>query len=217
MEEAAFNTGVSEVVIERHARVFSQQQALSLEELQYVRQCLTESTQQYADPADPVEEAGTLVQEVDTIDERSSDAYESMLCDLYYTDILRQAFSCLKERESKILLLRYGFVNGVPWTLAMIAQHFNVTPERIRQIEVNALKKLRHPNNQLSQQITAGSLGNIDARVAATDSSLSSVTLSDAEEIYLKTQEPIVFDYSPSQSLAEARRRYARTRRFDYR
>ena len=67
------------------------------------------------------------------------------------------AFTMLKEqligvldtltpREEKVLRLRYGIDDGRPRTLEEVGKEFNVTRERIRQIEAKALRKLRHPS-----------------------------------------------------------------------
>ena len=56
-------------------------------------------------------------------------------------DVLRS----LKERERRILELRYGLIDGTPSTLEELGRQYNVTRERIRQIEAKALRKLRHP------------------------------------------------------------------------
>ena len=56
------------------------------------------------------------------------------------------ALSTLTEKEQRILRLRFGLDDGKEWTLEEIGQMFNVTRERIRQIEAKALKKLRHPS-----------------------------------------------------------------------
>ena len=52
----------------------------------------------------------------------------------------------LTPREQKVLLLRYGIRDGKPRTLEEVGKEFNVTRERIRQIEAKALRKLRHPS-----------------------------------------------------------------------
>ncbi|MCR5727665.1 MAG: RNA polymerase sigma factor RpoD [Lachnospiraceae bacterium] len=52
----------------------------------------------------------------------------------------------LTEREKKVLKLRYGLDDGKPRTLEEVGKEFNVTRERIRQIEAKALRKLRHPS-----------------------------------------------------------------------
>ena len=51
----------------------------------------------------------------------------------------------LSERERQVLLLRFGLQDGSPRTLEEVGQMFNVTRERVRQIEAKALRKLRHP------------------------------------------------------------------------
>ena len=52
----------------------------------------------------------------------------------------------LTERERKVLLLRFGLEDGRARTLEEVGKEFNVTRERIRQIEAKALRKLRHPS-----------------------------------------------------------------------
>ena len=52
----------------------------------------------------------------------------------------------LTEREQKVIRLRYGLGDGHPRTLEEVGKEFNVTRERIRQIEAKALRKLRHPS-----------------------------------------------------------------------
>ena len=54
--------------------------------------------------------------------------------------------STLAEREQKVIKLRFGWDDGRPRTLEEVGKEFNVTRERIRQIEAKALRKLRHPN-----------------------------------------------------------------------
>ena len=59
---------------------------------------------------------------------------------------LRVSIERLPEREGRILALRYGFYDGVPRTLEEIGDEFNLTRERIRQLEKLALCRLRHPS-----------------------------------------------------------------------
>lgn len=61
-------------------------------------------------------------------------------------DDLDEVLKTLSEREREVLSLRFGLGDGHPRTLEEVGQHFNVTRERIRQIEAKALRKLRHPN-----------------------------------------------------------------------
>lgn len=49
----------------------------------------------------------------------------------------------LDPREAKVILMRYGFETGTPMTLEDVGNHFGVTRERIRQVEMRALNKLR--------------------------------------------------------------------------
>jgi RNA polymerase sigma factor (sigma-70 family) len=56
---------------------------------------------------------------------------------------VRRLLSGLHEREQEILRLRFGLDEGEPRTLREVAQHFGLTPERIRQIEARAIVKLR--------------------------------------------------------------------------
>ena len=59
---------------------------------------------------------------------------------------INQVLATLTEREEKVLRLRFGLEDGRSRTLEEVGQMFNVTRERIRQIEAKALRKLRHPS-----------------------------------------------------------------------
>ncbi len=58
---------------------------------------------------------------------------------------VRNALSVLTERERQVLEMRFGLLDGKDYTLEEVGRYFNVTRERIRQIEAKALRKLRHP------------------------------------------------------------------------
>jgi RNA polymerase primary sigma factor len=58
---------------------------------------------------------------------------------------IQQALEGLLERERQVLELRFGLMDGKDHTLEEVSRYFNVTRERIRQIEAKALRKLRHP------------------------------------------------------------------------
>ena len=58
---------------------------------------------------------------------------------------LADVLKTLTAREARVLSLRYGLEDGNPKTLEEVGKEFNVTRERIRQIEAKALRKLRHP------------------------------------------------------------------------
>lgn len=67
------------------------------------------------------------------------------------TDFLRkqevaEVLATLSEREAKIIKLRFGIESGYPRTLEEVGKMFNVTRERVRQIEAKAIRKLRHPS-----------------------------------------------------------------------
>ena len=68
-------------------------------------------------------------------------AYQSLL-----REQLSDVLSTLTPREEKVLRLRFGLEDGRPRTLEEVGKEFNVTRERIRQIEAKALRKLRHPS-----------------------------------------------------------------------
>ena len=63
---------------------------------------------------------------------------------------LVEVLDTLTEREQKVLKLRFGLDDGRARTLEEVGKEFNVTRERIRQIEAKALRKLRHPSDQRS-------------------------------------------------------------------
>lgn len=71
-------------------------------------------------------------------------------------DLLRESIEevlgSLDEREMKVLSLRFGLMGETPKTLEEVGKIFNVTRERIRQIEAKALRKLRHPSRRKKLQ-----------------------------------------------------------------
>jgi RNA polymerase primary sigma factor len=75
------------------------------------------------------------------------DALEPM--DAAAREMLREqvatVLAALSERERQVLELRFGLIDGKDHTLEEVSRYFNVTRERIRQIEAKALRKLRHP------------------------------------------------------------------------
>lgn len=68
-------------------------------------------------------------------------------------DKMNEVLSTLTERERKVLIQRFGLMDGKPKTLEEVGIEFNVTRERIRQIEAKALRKMRHPTR--SKQLKA--------------------------------------------------------------
>lgn len=59
-------------------------------------------------------------------------------------DNIKKAFASLKDREQEVLIIRFGLQDGVDKTLAKAGEHFDLSRERIRQIEKKALSKIRH-------------------------------------------------------------------------
>jgi len=68
-------------------------------------------------------------------------------------DKMNEVLDTLTERERKVLIQRFGLLDGKPKTLEEVGLEFNVTRERIRQIEAKALRKMRHPTR--SKQLKA--------------------------------------------------------------
>ena len=63
--------------------------------------------------------------------------------DLFEGKRIDQLLNYVDERERQVLILRFGLKGGEPKTLEETAKHFDVTRERIRQIEFGAIKKIR--------------------------------------------------------------------------
>jgi RNA polymerase primary sigma factor len=82
---------------------------------------------------------GDFIEDKSTISPANATAY-SML-----KEQMDDVLSTLTEREERVLRLRFGIGDGYPRTLEEVGQIFNVTRERVRQIEAKALRKLRHP------------------------------------------------------------------------
>jgi RNA polymerase primary sigma factor len=59
---------------------------------------------------------------------------------------LEAVLHTLSEREQKVIMWRFGLIDGTPLTLEQVGEKFHVTRERIRQIESKTLSKLRHPS-----------------------------------------------------------------------
>ena len=78
-------------------------------------------------------------------DERSMSPEEYATNEILKEEI-KNVLMTLQEREQEVLELRFGLVDGTSHTLEEVGKKFNVTRERIRQIEAKALRKLRHPS-----------------------------------------------------------------------
>lgn len=80
---------------------------------------------------------------IDLIEEDKSKNPDSVLGEVLRSERIGQLLKTLDEREQKIVTLRFGLGEGQSHTLEEVAAHFNITRERVRQIEAAALKKIR--------------------------------------------------------------------------
>jgi len=63
-------------------------------------------------------------------------------------EVIEQVLSTLQPREALVIKLRFGLCDGCPTTLAQIGKKLGISRERVRQIEAEALRKLRHPHRR---------------------------------------------------------------------
>ena len=82
---------------------------------------------------------GDFIEDVDALEPLDMASREML------REQVQHALASLTERERQVLELRFGLVDGKDHTLEEVSRYFNVTRERIRQIEAKALRKLRHP------------------------------------------------------------------------
>jgi RNA polymerase primary sigma factor len=82
----------------------------------------------------------------DFIEDRGAPSPPDAVVRANLRDKIKQILKNLTERETKILEMRYGLVDGREHTLEEVGAEFNVTRERIRQIEMKAIRKLQHPS-----------------------------------------------------------------------
>ncbi|MDE7439575.1 MAG: RNA polymerase sigma factor RpoD, partial [Clostridia bacterium] len=82
----------------------------------------------------------------DFVEDESSETPSDRVSTTMLKETLLGVLNSLTPREEKVLRLRYGVDDGRPRTLEEVGREFNVTRERIRQIEAKALRKLRHPS-----------------------------------------------------------------------
>ncbi len=122
---------------------------------------ISELAQRLSTPKDKIEALMRISQFGISLDKPIDDDESSFIGDFIYDEktispahaagisLLREklseALSVLSKREEKVLRLRFGLTDGYPRTLEEVGQIFNITRERVRQIEAKALKKLQHP------------------------------------------------------------------------
>jgi RNA polymerase primary sigma factor len=81
----------------------------------------------------------------DFIEDKSAENPSEMTAYSLLKDRITDVLHTLTEREQEVLTLRFGLADGYSRTLEEVGKKFNVTRERIRQIEAKALRKMRHP------------------------------------------------------------------------
>jgi len=84
----------------------------------------------------------------DFIEDPSSPSPTKETFRMFLREQLARALEQLDEREREILKLRYGLEDGHPRTLKDVSLRFNITRERVRQIEIKAIEKLKHPSRR---------------------------------------------------------------------
>ena len=83
---------------------------------------------------------GDFIEDTTTLAPNDAALYESM------RDVVKEVLDSLTPREAKVLRMRFGVEMSSDHTLEEVGKQFDVTRERIRQIEAKALRKLRHPS-----------------------------------------------------------------------
>ena len=81
----------------------------------------------------------------DFIEDKGAESPANSTAFTVFQEKLDEVLGSLNEREEKVLRLRFGLGDGYPRTLEEVGSVFNVTRERVRQIEAKALRKMRHP------------------------------------------------------------------------
>jgi RNA polymerase primary sigma factor len=89
----------------------------------------------------------------DFIEDRGVVSPADAVININLKEMTEQVLNMLTPREERVIKLRFGLEDGTEHTLEEVGQKFGVTRERIRQIEAEALRKLRHPSR--SRQLRA--------------------------------------------------------------
>ena len=116
---------------------------------EYLNVSVKKISEYYTISREPCSLDGTIDEDEDTAmidliaDENATKFMD--IDDLSIRDTIYSVLNTLSERERKIIELRFGFTDGRQHTLEEVGKEFNLTKERIRQLEASALKKLRNP------------------------------------------------------------------------
>ena len=105
--------------------------------------------QKYAqDPISLEERVGKEEDSVigDFIADDNAEDPEEIVSNTILHEKIMEVLDSLTPREASVIKLRFGLEDGRVWTLEEVGAKFNITRERIRQIEAKALRKLRHPS-----------------------------------------------------------------------
>jgi len=118
-------------------------------EVEMPEEKVTEALRFAAEPlslSEPLREDGDAELGDVVPDHHAESPFEEAVTSLLPEEISR-LLAPLDTREREILKLRFGLDRGEPRTLEEVGEHFNLTRERIRQIEARAMSKLRHPSS----------------------------------------------------------------------
>ncbi|MBW3615157.1 MAG: sigma-70 family RNA polymerase sigma factor, partial [Actinobacteria bacterium] len=118
-------------------------------ELEMPEDKVTEALRFAAEPlslSEPLREDGDA-ELGDVVEDRSAESPFEVAATSLLPEEISRLLGPLDEREREILRLRFGLDRGEPRTLEEVGEHFNLTRERIRQIEARAMSKLRHPSS----------------------------------------------------------------------
>ena len=118
-------------------------------EVEMPEEKVTEALRFAAEPlslSEPLREDGDA-ELGDVVEDKTAESPFEMAATSLLPEEIQRLLGPLDEREREILRLRFGLDRGEPRTLEEVGEHFNLTRERIRQIEARAMSKLRHPSS----------------------------------------------------------------------
>ena len=118
-------------------------------EVEMPEEKVTEALRFAAEPlslSEPLREDGDA-ELGDVVEDRSAESPFEVAATSLLPEEISRLLAPLDTREREILKLRFGLDRGEPRTLEEVGEHFNLTRERIRQIEARAMSKLRHPSS----------------------------------------------------------------------